>query len=68
MKTISPDTLVKIHDIEKLVATSMKMNELLRNKTSKESITSKRVENVQSKVAREIDRRAQIQKGNHSII
>lgn len=49
MKKISPDNLTKIHNVEKAVSESLKLNELLKKQIGKEGIGSKRIENIQDK-------------------
>ena len=62
MKKISPDNLTKIHNAEKAVSESIKLNELLKKQIGKEGIGSKRIENMQAKVSEKIETRAQKQK------
>ncbi len=62
MKKISPENLTKIHNAEKAVSESMKLNELLKKQIGKEGIGSKRIENIQAKASEKIETRAQKQK------
>lgn len=62
MKKISPDNLTKIHNAEKAVSESIKLNELLKKQIGKEGIGSKRIESIQAKTSRKIETRAQKQK------
>jgi hypothetical protein len=67
MQKISPDNLSKIHDTEKLLVESIKIKELLSGSISKEGISGKRIENIQSIAATKLLDRASMQKGSRSV-